>query len=263
MWNESSRHSSFSSSRKSLRIASLLARWMFEKTGTAWGRILKGLRSRPRRFPSGTDMADHIAPLKDTAQNTSCSRIRHSVALSTDTHRQHHKTQTARFPAQHGPPGSSEVPGAHFHFPKTPNWAPLVHFLNVPQVVEHNMYKVSGPMCKNRSLFAMSSFPNVRSKFLHNNVSNNMYVVVDPLGVSTDSRIVQAFMFFDRQKGGQTGKKGPSIGTHVSKLGPRTSHRRPLGPKRGPFWVWDGVQRTRATRPPCKTVVRSHKTRLL
>ena len=187
---------SVASSRKSLRITSLLTRWLFEKTGTAWGRRLKALRTREKRFESGTDMADHMAPLKDTAQNTSCSRIRHSVALSTDTHRQHHKTQTARFPAQHGPPGSSEVPGAHFHFTKTRNWAPLAHFLNVPQVVEHTMYKMIGPILKNRCMFAMYNFPLVRSTFLDNHVSNNMKVVVDPLGVSTDSRIVQAFMFF-------------------------------------------------------------------
>ena len=134
MWNESSRHSSFSSSRKSRRIASLLtrlchrtwtgSRWMFEKTGTAWGRRLKGLRSRPHRTVSRHGR--HSA-----AQNTSCSRIRHSVALSTDTHRQHHKTQTARFPTQHGPPGSSEVQGPIFTS-QNPKLGPIGPFFERP-----------------------------------------------------------------------------------------------------------------------------------
>ena len=41
------------------------------------------VRCRQKFFSSSTDMADHTVPPRDTAQNTSLSRIRHSTAVST------------------------------------------------------------------------------------------------------------------------------------------------------------------------------------
>ena len=101
----------------------------------------------------------------------------------------------------------------------------------------------------------MYNFPNVRSKFLHNNVSNNMYVRSMHWVFQRIFCILQAFMFFDRQKGGQTEKKKAHFREPMFRnWASRTSHRRPLGPKRSPFWVWDGAHRTRATRPPCSSL---------
>ena len=62
-----------------------------------------------------------------------------------------------------------------------------------------------------------------------------MKVVVDPLGVSTDSRIVQAFMFFDRQKGGQTGKKGPSIWNPCFEIGHPNLPQAPIATVKEPI----------------------------
>ena len=133
---------SVASSRKSRRIASLLtrlchktwtgSRWMYEKTGTAWVRRLKGLRSGPRRFPSGTDMADHMAPLKDTAQNQT-----QTAPQDTDSRLSYPRWALPILRSARGP-----------------NWAPLAHF-EVPQVVEHMRYKMIGPSLKKRSMFAM------------------------------------------------------------------------------------------------------------
>ena len=73
---------------------------------------------------SGTDKAHHIVPRKDTAQNTSLTRIRHSMALSADS------TTDAdnMLSYQNGPPCSSKVPRAHFHFTETPKHGCGAHF---------------------------------------------------------------------------------------------------------------------------------------
>ena len=58
-----------------------------QRLGQQEDREAEGVRCCRRRFLSSvTNRADRTVLLKDTMQNTSLSRIRHSVALSTDTH---------------------------------------------------------------------------------------------------------------------------------------------------------------------------------
>ena len=87
-----------------------------------------------------------VVPLKDTAQNTSCTHhwriIWHSMALSTDTdkHRRHRQTPPVR---NWAPTDPQMGPGAHFWVPNTVKWASPAqkNFLSVPQVVENTNKK--------------------------------------------------------------------------------------------------------------------------
>ena len=78
------------------------------------GSQAKGLRCHQRLFLNSTGIADRIVPLKDTAQITSSTRVRHSAAPSTDTDS---TTDTDNTPTR--------VEWSPPHAPNLKCWAPI------------------------------------------------------------------------------------------------------------------------------------------